>query len=177
MVTRLANCAPGLLLLLPSVFAALASPVGVDTVIAGILAIPGVVVIVRGYRIGVTVTGDAVVIRNWFRSRTVERRSVLGLTYYPAVRWTSASGRKRWTPIMAFADFYSIQPLDFIMRHRQACVEQLMALLGPDPDMLRKVLLKQQRRKKRYYRGTGQRRRPHVTSTPHLPQSGTPNRP
>lgn len=90
-------------------------------------AVAGVTVMVRGYRMGVTVTAEKVVVRGLLRSRTVPRDRVVGLTRLPALRWRSASGRLRWTPITAFID--SSQALPFVQQRNDASVRRLRYLL------------------------------------------------
>lgn len=63
----------------------------------------GVVLAVRGYRAGVRCEAERLVVRGFLRTRVVPRAAVTGVTGLPAVRWVSARGRSRWTPVTAFA--------------------------------------------------------------------------
>lgn len=55
---------------------------------------------VRGYRLAVIITADAVVVRGLFRTRTIPRRSIVAITLGPALSWLDRSGRCRRTPII-----------------------------------------------------------------------------
>ncbi|MET9450721.1 hypothetical protein [Streptomyces cinerochromogenes] len=71
--------------------------------LAACLAVIGFAVIaIRGYRLGVRCEQATLVIRGYLRTRVIARESITGITDFPAVRWTTHRGRKRWTPITAF---------------------------------------------------------------------------
>ncbi|MFF5535699.1 hypothetical protein ACFY71_25000 [Streptomyces cinerochromogenes] len=71
--------------------------------LAACLAVIGFAVIaIRGYRLGVRCEHATLVIRGYLRTRVIARESITGITDFPAVRWTTHRGRKRWTPITAF---------------------------------------------------------------------------
>ncbi|MFC9596128.1 hypothetical protein ACFTUC_40840 [Streptomyces sp. NPDC056944] len=57
---------------------------------------------VRGYRAGVRCEAGRLVVRGFLWSRAIPRTAVTGVTGFPAVRWTSPGGRRRWTPVAAF---------------------------------------------------------------------------
>ncbi|GGY12417.1 hypothetical protein ACFY8X_08055 [Streptomyces tanashiensis] len=61
------------------------------------------VLAVRGYRAGVRCEAERLVVRGYVWTRVIPRAAVTGVTGLPAVRWTSAGGRRRWTPVTAFA--------------------------------------------------------------------------
>ncbi|GGW14638.1 hypothetical protein GCM10018980_63810 [Streptomyces capoamus] len=70
--------------------------------VAACLAVTGFVVLaVRGYRLGVTCLPTALVVRGYLRTRVIARESITGITDFPAVRWTTRGGRRRWTPLTA----------------------------------------------------------------------------
>ncbi|MFG3013269.1 hypothetical protein ACGFZB_22925 [Streptomyces cinerochromogenes] len=69
---------------------------------ACLAAIGFAVIAIRGYRLGVRCEHATLVIRGYLRTRVIARESITGITDFPAVRWTTHRGRKRWTPITAF---------------------------------------------------------------------------
>ncbi|MFD8209073.1 hypothetical protein ACFV2S_22090 [Streptomyces sp. NPDC059695] len=68
--------------------------------VAAFLACAGLAV--RGYRAGVRCEAERLVVRGFLWSRVIPRAAVTGVTGFPAVRWTSPGGRRRWTPVAAF---------------------------------------------------------------------------
>ncbi|MEH0573830.1 hypothetical protein QBA54_04895 [Streptomyces sp. B21-108] len=57
---------------------------------------------VRGYRIGVRCEADRLVVRGPLWTRAIPRQRIRAVTDFPAVRWETAAGRGRWTPVTAF---------------------------------------------------------------------------
>jgi hypothetical protein len=57
---------------------------------------------VRGYRIGVRCEADRLVVRGLLWTRAIPRQRIRAVTDFPAVRWNTAAGRGRWTPVTAF---------------------------------------------------------------------------
>ncbi|MFF4253710.1 hypothetical protein ACFY1L_21135 [Streptomyces sp. NPDC001663] len=57
---------------------------------------------VRGYRIGVRCEADRLVVRGLLWTRVIPRQRIRAVTDFPAVRWRTATGRSRWTPVTAF---------------------------------------------------------------------------
>lgn len=57
---------------------------------------------IRGYRLGVTCDNTKATIRGYLGTRVIEKQHITGITDFPAVRWTTRTGHKRWTPITAF---------------------------------------------------------------------------
>jgi hypothetical protein len=53
-------------------------------------------------RQGVLVSASSVVVRGWLWSRHIPREAILGVTDWPAIRWSS-NRRDRWTPLHAFS--------------------------------------------------------------------------
>ncbi|MEU6594928.1 hypothetical protein ABZ923_37990 [Streptomyces sp. NPDC046881] len=71
--------------------------------LAACLAVIGSTVLaIRGYRLGVRCQDATLIVRGYLRTRVIARESITGITDFPAVRWTTHQGRKRWTPITAF---------------------------------------------------------------------------
>jgi hypothetical protein len=105
LVTRIADTLPGLV---GALFGGLASIefLSIDTgVPTAVLACgTGIVVAVRGFRMSVEVDADRVRVRGLLATRTIPLRAIRGLTPFPALRWESATGRVRWTPLIMFFD-------------------------------------------------------------------------
>jgi hypothetical protein len=57
---------------------------------------------VRGCRIGVRCEADRLVVRGLLWTRAIPRQQIRAVTDFPAVRWETAAGRGRWTPVTAF---------------------------------------------------------------------------
>ncbi|MGW5775244.1 hypothetical protein [Streptomyces sp. NPDC003863] len=55
----------------------------------------------RGYRAGVRCEAERLVVRGFVRTRVIPRAAV---TDFPAVRWTTPGGRRRWTPVTVFVE-------------------------------------------------------------------------
>ncbi|MDX2678065.1 hypothetical protein [Streptomyces soliscabiei] len=68
---------------------------------AVVLALGGTLT-VRGYRIGVSCEADRLVVRGPLWTRAIPRQRIRAVTDFPAVRWETAAGRGRWTPVTAF---------------------------------------------------------------------------
>ncbi|MEU1032834.1 hypothetical protein ABZ402_29740 [Streptomyces mirabilis] len=101
-VNRVANSALGIV---PAVAAIAYLAQAGDTLprLVACLALIGFAVIaVRGYRLGVRCEHGTLVVRGYLRTRVIARESITGITDFPAVRWATPRGRKRWTPITAF---------------------------------------------------------------------------
>jgi hypothetical protein len=58
-------------------------------------------VFVRGAVMGVVLEDDHIVVRGLLYSRRIPISSITSVTYLPAVKWKSASGRSHWTPVSA----------------------------------------------------------------------------
>jgi hypothetical protein len=92
-------------------------------VAAGLLAIVGVILAVRGYGLGAQYDDEALTIRGMFRTRKIRRSDIREITAFPAVRWSSASGRRLWTPIVAFAEWGMVIPA--VARRNEEAIEEL----------------------------------------------------
>jgi hypothetical protein len=123
LITRIANMLPGSVLI----------GLGVDwwfeatgdryLVGAAVLATVGVVLAVRGYRLGVRYDGATLTVRGMFRSRKIQKSSIRDITVFPAVRWSSSSGRTVWTPIIAFAELDTV--IAPVARRNEQAIEKL----------------------------------------------------
>ncbi|MEU0437666.1 hypothetical protein ABZ153_39975 [Streptomyces sp. NPDC006290] len=101
-VNRVANSALGAI---PAVVAIAYLAQAGDTLprLVACLALTGFAVIaVRGCRLGVRYEHGTLMVRGYLRTRVIARESITGITDFPAVRWTTPRGHKRWTPIAAF---------------------------------------------------------------------------
>jgi hypothetical protein len=127
LVTRIANAALGLALGALGMGFCLdrpGSPTGVPLVAgAGVSAAAGLLIAIRGYRMGARYGPDGIEVRGYILSRRIEKKRITDITSFPAVRWTTAAGRRRWTPIIAFAG--SAQTLPFVAKHNEACIDRL----------------------------------------------------
>ncbi len=64
--------------------------------------IVGAVIIVRSFRLGVVIRGDHVVNSGLLWSRRIRTAQVTSISGFPALKWTSESGSRRWTPMVGF---------------------------------------------------------------------------
>ncbi|MCX5352315.1 MULTISPECIES: hypothetical protein [Streptomyces] len=122
-VNRVANSAPGVI---PAVVAIayLAQAGGILPRLLACLSLIGFAVIaVRGYRLGVRCEHRTLVVRGYLRTRVIARESITGITDFPAVRWTTPRGRKRWTPITAFMT--NTTEISVSRRHKAQAVGKL----------------------------------------------------
>jgi hypothetical protein len=78
--------------------------------------------IVRTHRMGVRYGPEGLEVRGILRSRWIPAEQVVRVTGFPAVRWATAAGSSRWTPISAF---YGIGQLGSVERYNQFCILQL----------------------------------------------------
>ncbi|MFI8822859.1 hypothetical protein [Streptomyces sp. NPDC053431] len=69
---------------------------------AGAAALLFLPVAVRGWWVGVRCERDRLVVRGFLWTRRIERARIGAVTGFPAVRWTSRRGGRRWTPVLAF---------------------------------------------------------------------------
>ena len=69
---------------------------------AALVLVLGSALCVRGYRMGVRCEADRLVVRGLLWTRVIPRRRIRAVTDFPAVRWETAAGRGRWTPVTAF---------------------------------------------------------------------------
>src|SRR4051794_21598784 len=75
---------------------------------AAVLATLGVLLMIRGYRLGVRYDRETLTVRGMFRTRKIQKSTIREITAFPAVRWSSQSGRTMWTPIIAFAELSTV---------------------------------------------------------------------
>jgi hypothetical protein len=124
-VTRFANAAPGFFVVMVGVIEFLAAVV--PLAMALIIALLGVGLAVRGFRTGVRVGPESVTVYGYLWSRTIPRRAISGLTIFPAFRWSSRSGRARWTPMFMF--MASGSSLRVFNAHHASCCEEIRRAL------------------------------------------------
>jgi hypothetical protein len=98
---------------------------------AAVVAALGLVLAVRGYRLSVRCDSKALIVRGMFRSRRISKLSIRAITVFPAVRWSSSSGRIAWTPIIAFAELGRTVP-QVTRRNEDAIEERMQAHLRHD---------------------------------------------
>ncbi|MEV5974815.1 hypothetical protein [Streptomyces sp. NPDC051921] len=82
----------------------LAVPAAEGSGVAAAAALAFLVVAVRGWRVGVRCERDRLVVRGFLWTRRVDRARIGAVTGFPAVRWTSRRGGRRWTPVLALLD-------------------------------------------------------------------------
>ncbi|MDK1476650.1 hypothetical protein QNO07_25145 [Streptomyces sp. 549] len=102
MSNRLANSALGVLPAVGGLAYAVQAEGGVQRLVAWLAVIGSTSLAARGYRLGVTCDRTTATIRGYLRTRVIEKERITGITDFPAVSWTTRSGRRRWTPISAF---------------------------------------------------------------------------
>lgn len=122
LITRLASMVPGVVLVGFGIEWWFAAAAVLHQVGAAVLAGVGVALSVRGYRLGVRCDSTTMTVRGLFWGRRIPRSSIRAITYFPAVRWSSRSGRIVWTPIIAFAEPWRVIP-QVQMRNEEATDE------------------------------------------------------
>ena len=98
---------------------------GAEPLILGIAALVvalSVFLALRSFRMGVRYGAEGIEVRGLVRSRRIPRDQIIRITDFPAVRWQSATGKARWTPIFAF---YGVGQLASIERYNQFCILRL----------------------------------------------------
>jgi hypothetical protein len=91
-------------------------------VISGLVLALAVFLAVRSHRMGTSYDSDGIEVRGILLSRRIPADQVIRITGFPAVRWQTAAGKGRWTPIFAF---YGIGQLASVERYNQFCILQL----------------------------------------------------
>ncbi|WP_433013654.1 hypothetical protein [Kribbella sp. CA-294648] len=76
-----------------------------------------------GWRLGVVCDAGGIDVHGLLRSRRIAKDEIIAITNFPAVRWKSAAGKARWTPIFAFANLGRVLPL--VERHNEAAISIL----------------------------------------------------
>jgi hypothetical protein len=100
-LNRLANSSLGAVPAAGGVAYGVQASDGFPRIVAWFAVVVCVVLAVRGYRLGVTCDNTKATIRGYLRTRVIEKERITGITDFPAVRWTTRTGHKRWTPITA----------------------------------------------------------------------------
>ena len=62
----------------------------------------GSLVIVRSFRLAVVIQGDHVLNFGLLWTRRIRRSQVTSISGFPALKWTTESGTRRWTPMVGF---------------------------------------------------------------------------
>jgi hypothetical protein len=131
--TRVFNMFPGLLLSVVCVMALAddrpADWLPADWVLWGGVAL-GIVLGLRGARMGVYFRGDRVTVRGQFLSRSVTTRRVVAVRdgILPTLRWRTAKGRTLALPLVAFANIWSTFPR--YEEHRVQSLKDIRAEVG-----------------------------------------------
>ena len=123
LITRIANMLPGSVLIGLGVEWWFEATVDRYLVGAAVLAAVGVIVAIRGYRVGARYDGETLTVRGMFWSRKIHRSRIRDITEFPAVRWFRRSGRTVWTPIIAFAELNTVIPP--VARRNEQAIEEL----------------------------------------------------
>jgi hypothetical protein len=107
--TRIGNLVGGVALVV--VGAALAGLGGAESSLSplfwivfamGLALVPyGLVLAVRAPGLSVTLTDDSATVRGYLGTQIIPRDSIVGVTRYPSLLWTDASGSRRKTPVNA----------------------------------------------------------------------------
>lgn len=101
-LNRIANSCLGAIPAVVGVAYATQASDGSARLVAWAAVIGLVFIAVRGYRLGVTCDNSKATIRGYVRTRVIMREHITAVSDLPAIRWTTGTGRKRWTPITAF---------------------------------------------------------------------------
>jgi hypothetical protein len=109
------------------------------------LAIGGYVGLL-GWRLGVVCDAEGIEVHGILRNRRIGLEAITAITDFPAVRWKTAAGKARWTPIFAFSNFQRAIPL--VDRHNAAAIAILQDWES-ERHRTAKVERKQRRRRQR----------------------------
>jgi hypothetical protein len=97
---------------------------GIGLARAGGVVIPfGIVLALRGYRMGAETRAGSLTIRGLLRTRAIPRDAITEISDFPAIVWTDLVGQRRWSPVLAFHTPQGA--LSGIAEHHAACVERL----------------------------------------------------
>lgn len=100
-LNRLANSSLGAVPAVGGIAYGIQASDGFQRLVAWFAVIGLAFLAIRGYRLGVTCDNTKATIRGYLRTRVIEKERITGITDFPAVRWTTRTGRRRWTPITA----------------------------------------------------------------------------
>lgn len=126
-LNRLANSSPGAVLV---GFGLAALVVGDGAAkAAGVLAVLGIVLAVRGYRLAAETHHDSVTVYGMLRTRVIPRAAITQITDYPAIIWTDPAGRTRCSPVLAFLT--PSGTLAGVAQHHTMCVNRLQQWAHP----------------------------------------------
>jgi hypothetical protein len=131
--TRFFNSFPGLLLSVVSLMALTddqpADWLPADWVLWCGVAL-GVVLGLRGARMGVYFRADRVIVRGQFLSRSISTKRVVAVRdgMLPSLRWKTGQGRTLASPLLAFAHFFSTLPR--YEEHRVQSLKDIRSQVG-----------------------------------------------
>lgn len=97
---RLANACPGVCVVALSFLPLL---LGQGSPALVFLAVPGLILTVRGYDLSAETRQGKLTVHGYLRSRTVPRSAIIEITDSSTVVWTDGKGRSHRTPIWAFS--------------------------------------------------------------------------
>jgi hypothetical protein len=90
-------------------------------VVLGVALVPyGLVIAIRAPGLSVTLTHDSATVRGYLGTRVIPRASIVGLTAYPSLLWTDASGTRHKTPINALSVYRRERALPEILEQIDA---------------------------------------------------------
>lgn len=96
---RVANSSLGLLPAASSILYGAQANAVYPRLAAGLALLASAVIAVRGYRLGAVCRNSELIVRGYLFTRAIPRAGIIEITDFPAVRWTDASGRPRWSPL------------------------------------------------------------------------------
>ena len=120
-MNRLANSMPGAILVVIGLAALVAGEGAAKT--AGVLALIGIVLAVRGYRLAAETHNDSVTVCGMLRTRVIPRTAISRITDFPAIVWTDRAGKTRWSPVLAFLT--PSRTLPGVAQQHAVCVNRL----------------------------------------------------
>ena len=129
LITRVASMLPGAVVIGFGVEWWFDATAGAERLGAAVLAAVGVTVAIRGHRLGVRYDSKTLTVRGMFRTRRISKSTIRGITVFPAIRWTTRSGRTMWTPIIAFAELGRVLPP--VASRNEEAIEELDHWLAP----------------------------------------------
>ena len=125
LITRVCNASVWPLLAAVVVIALIGAeaPVVAIVLVAVVFVAAAVYLGALGWRVGVVCDEVGIEIHGLLRNRRIARKEIIAITNFPAVRWRTAAGKVRWTPIFAFANPVKLVP--FVERHNEAATSIL----------------------------------------------------
>lgn len=124
-ISRLANAAPGAVVVVFAI-APLVYGSGPERAEA-LIAVPGLLLMVRGYNLSVEMRGEELIVHGYLRTRVLRRADIVEVTDAATVVWTDVNGRGRRTPMMALKGEPGMLPQ--IAEHHRQCVGRVQTWL------------------------------------------------